>query len=130
MAWKALSPEEKKKFEEKAEKDKLRYKVEKSFFSGQLIVMKGEKRAKKDSEAPRRPMSAFLDFSKTLRSQAFKDNPHVTDNKEITKILGSMWRNATYEEKQPFIDKELLLRDQYNEKTRQYKKEKKDRQVP
>ena len=129
MAWKALSPEDKKKWEEMAEKDKLRYKVEKSIFTGQLTVVKGEKRAKKDSEAPKRPMSAFLDYSKTLRSQAIKDNPHVTDNKEISKILGSMWRNATDEEKQPFIDKELLLRDEYNEKTRQYKKEKHDRQV-
>jgi hypothetical protein len=74
-------------------------------------------------------MSAFLDFSKTLRSQAIKDNPHVKDNKEISKILGSMWRNATDEEKKPFIEKELLLRNQYNEKTRVYKTEKKDQQV-
>jgi len=128
-AWKALSPEEKKKWEEKAEKDKLRYKVEKSIFSGQLTVVKGEKRARKDSEAPKRPMSAFLDFSKTLRSQAIKDNPHVTDNKEISKILGSMWRNATDEEKRLFVEKELLLRDQYNEETRVYKTDKKDQQV-
>jgi len=40
-----------------------------------------------------------------------------------------MWRNATDEEKRLFVDKELLLRDQYNEKTRVYKKEKKDQQV-
>ena len=107
----------------------MRYKVEKSIYLGPLTVVKGEKRARKDSEAPKRPMSAFLDYSKTLRSQAIKDNPHVTDNKEISKILGSMWRNATVEEKQPFIEKEKLLRDQYNEKTRVYKKKKKDQQV-
>ena len=128
-AWKALSQEEKKKWEEKAEKDKLRFKVEKSIFTGPLTVVKGDKRARKDSEAPKRPMSAFLDYSKTLRSQAIKDNPHITDNKEISKILGSMWRNATDEDKQPFIEKEKLLRDQYNEKTKAYKTEKQDQQV-
>jgi len=128
-AWKALSPEERNKWDEKAEKEKLRYQVEKSIYFGPLTVVKGEKRARKDSEAPKRPMSAFLDFSKTLRSQAIKDNPHVKDNKEISKILGSMWRNATDEEKKPFLDKELVVRRQYNEEIRAYKTEKKDQQT-
>jgi len=128
-AWKNLSPEERNKWDEKAQIEKLRYQVEKSIYFDPLYVVKGEKRAKKDKEAPKRPMSTFLDFSTTFRSQVIKDNPHVTDNKEITKILGSMWRNATDEEKKPFLDKELVVRRQYNEDIRAYKTEKKDQQA-
>ena len=40
-----------------------------------------------------------------------------------------MWRNATDEEKKPFLDKELVVRRQYNEDIRAYKTEKKDQQA-
>jgi len=80
------------------------------------------KRGKKDPEAPKRPMSAFLDYSKTFRSQVIHNNPHVKDNKEISKILGMLWRNASEDEKKPFVDKELHAREEYNESMRQWKK--------
>jgi len=77
---------------------------------------------KKDPDAPKRPMSAFLDYSKTLRSQVILNNPEVKDNKEISKILGAMWRNASEAEKKPFVDKELRARAIFNEEMRQWKR--------
>ena len=79
---------------------------------------------KKDPDAPKRPMSAFLDYSKTFRSQVILNNPDVKDNKEISKLLGSMWRNASEHEKKPFVDKELGAREEYNEEMRQWKRSK------
>ncbi len=104
-----MSPEERQKWDEKAEKDKERYKLEAAIYSGPTTMTDFDKRAKKDKSAPKRPMSAFLDYSKTLCSLVISGNPHVKDNKEISKILGRMWKNASQKEKQPFVTKELIF---------------------
>lgn len=108
-----MSPEERKKWEGMAENDKKRYEVEKAIYVGPWTRTIDKKRYKKDEMAPKRPMSAFLDYSKTLRSFAIQTNPQVRDNKEISKILGTMWANASEKEKKPFVEKELKLRAEY-----------------
>lgn len=80
------------------------------------------KRCKKDPDAPKRPMSAFLDYSKTFRSEVIRNNPHVTDNKEISKILGALWRGASEAERHPFVEKELKARSEYKESIAQWRK--------
>ena len=80
------------------------------------------KRSKKDPDAPKRPMSAFLDYSKTFRSEVIRNNPHVTDNKEISKILGALWRGASDAERHPFVEKELKARLVYKESIAQWRK--------
>jgi hypothetical protein len=102
--------------------------VEGNLFAEPLKVppLPKAKRVKKDPEAPKRPMSAFLDYSKTYRAQVISNNPHVKDNKEISKILGILWRNASEAEKKPFVEKELIAREEYNERMRQWKKEKEE----
>jgi high mobility group protein B1 len=123
-----MSLEERKTWKEKAEKDKLRYKVELAMYSGPSTLPNFDKCGpKKDPSAPKRPMSAFLDYSKAFRGQVISENPHVTDNKEISKILGMMWNKASHEVKQPFIIKELALRAKYNEDIAQWRKERDDR---
>lgn len=118
-----MSPEERKKWDEKAESDKARYEVEKAIYSGPWSLQQAGRRCKKDKTAPKRPMSAYLDYSKTLRSEVIRSNPQVRDNKEISKILGDMWRSATDEEKKPFVEKELRLRAEYNESIKEWRKE-------
>jgi hypothetical protein len=51
-------------------------------------------------------MSAFLRFSKSLRNKVKTENPHV-DNTDISRLLGHMWRNASDDEKEPYIKQEL-----------------------
>jgi hypothetical protein len=124
--WKAMSSEERKKWEEKSDKDRLRYDVEKVIYKGKWTVPHAGKRSKKDKMAPKRPMSAFLDFSKTFRTKVIQDNPQATNNREISKILGSMWRNASTEKKRYFIENEARLRAEYNENMSKWRKEKED----
>lgn len=123
-----MSSEERNKWEEVARKDKERYKIEMAIYSGPSTLPKlGGKRYKKDKSAPKRPMSAYLDYSKTYRSQVIRDYPHVIDNREISKILGIMWKNATEEEKAPFVSKEKILRAQYNRDIERWRKVHNDR---
>eukprot|EP00590_Aulacoseira_subarctica_P011568 CAMPEP_0172419804 /NCGR_PEP_ID=MMETSP1064-20121228/6210_1 /TAXON_ID=202472 /ORGANISM="Aulacoseira subarctica , Strain CCAP 1002/5" /LENGTH=229 /DNA_ID=CAMNT_0013159459 /DNA_START=115 /DNA_END=804 /DNA_ORIENTATION=- len=82
-----------------------------------------KKKIPKDPDAPKRPMSAFLDYSKTFRSQVIRDNPEVKDNKDISKILGALWRNASDAERKPFVDKELKARLEYKERSNIYRKQ-------
>lgn len=126
--WKEISPEERQKWEEKAKIDRERYDVEKSIYDGPWDTQDEHKRCKKDESAPKRPMSAYLDYSKTLRTQVIRDNPHVKDNKEISKILGKMWNTAPEHEKRPFIERERRLRAEYNEQTKLWREER-DRKV-
>jgi high mobility group protein B1 len=121
-----MSSEERKKWEEKSDKDRLRYDVEKVIYKGKWTVPHAGKRSKKDKMAPKRPMSAFLDFSKTFRTEVIRDNPQATNNREISKILGSMWRNASTENKRYFIEKEARLRAEYNEDMSKWRKAKED----
>jgi len=48
---------------------------EKEQYKGEWIIPK--RRAKKDPRAPKRPMSAFLKYSKTRRSKVKEDNPDM-----------------------------------------------------
>jgi hypothetical protein len=89
---------------------------------GNVVGAARVKRCKKDPDAPKRPMSAFLDYSKTFRSEVIRNNPHVTDNKEISKILGALWRGASDAERQPFVEKELQARSEYKETIAQWRK--------
>jgi hypothetical protein len=100
-----MSWEEQREWEEKAEKDRERYKIENAVYLGLRTMPNAGQRLRKDKTAPKRPMSAFLDYSKHYRSQVIEGNLNVKDNKDTSKILGKMWREATEEEKRPFIER-------------------------
>ncbi|KAI2490049.1 high mobility group [Fragilaria crotonensis] len=93
-----------------AAKDKQRYMVEKSSYTGPWQVP--WKRAKKDPSAPKRPMSAFLYFSQDKRRQIKDANPTIR-NTEVSRILGELWRNAGEEEKSPHVEREKSEREKY-----------------
>eukprot|EP00979_Chaetoceros_neogracilis_P011291 scaffold2736_cov264-Chaetoceros_neogracile.AAC.1 len=79
--YRKLPKVEKEQWEAEARKDKIRYCAEKNNHNGSWHVPK--RRARKHPLAPRRPMSAFLRFSKNCRKKVRVDNPHV-DNTDIS----------------------------------------------
>lgn len=110
-AWKELSTEERDKWEEMARKDKLRFEVEKSLYTGPWKVP-AKKRSQRDPNAPKRPMSAFLAYSHAKRAEVKAENPGM-NNAEISRVLSQMWKVAPEEEKKEHIDKEYELRQKY-----------------
>ena len=101
--------------------DKARYQAEKDMFKGSWKVKR-----RKDPNAPKRPMSAYLAFSNSRRAIATKENP-VATNSEISKILSKMWKEAPQEVKQKYIDEEAELREEYKVAMTKWKKEAKER---
>ena len=119
-AWKKLTPEERKIWEDKAEEDKVRYQQEKNLFKDTWKVKK-----RKDPTAPKRPSSAYLAFSNSRRAEATRDNPLAT-NAEVSKILGKMWRECPPDIKKKYVDEELKLREQYKIDMAKWKQEQKE----
>lgn len=111
QAWKNLSAEERDEWEEMARRDKARYEVEKTMYTGPWKVP-AKKRSHKDPNAPKRPMSAFLSFSNSKRAEVKAANPDI-GNAEVSRILAKMWKEAPEEERKEHIDREYSLRQDY-----------------
>ena len=108
--WKTLSPEDRRFWDNMAAKDKQRYLAEKASYVGPWQIP--NKRAKKDPSAPKRPMSAFLHFSRGRRSDILERHPELK-NTEVSKILGDLWRKSTEEERRPYVENEKIEREKY-----------------
>ena len=119
--WKTLSDVEKKYWDDVAEQDKQRFLQEKEMYTGSWHVP--WKRAKKDPSAPKRPMSAFLYFSKMKRRILKLENPSLS-NIQISRMLGQIWRDFSEEDRRPFIDEESTDRKRYKDAIVKWRKEK------
>ena len=94
-----------------ARKDKTRYEMEKSMYTGPWKVP-AKKRSNKDPNAPKRPMSAFLSFSNSKRTLVKENHPDA-GNAEVSRILAQMWKDASAEERKEHVDQEFKLRQEY-----------------
>lgn len=110
-AWRNLPQSEREVWIKMAEDDKKRYEVERAMYTGPWKVP-APKRAKKNPDAPKRPMSAFLAYSKDMRSQAKKENAHLS-NTEVSRLLATMWNGEKPEIKEEYKVREAAQRGDY-----------------
>ncbi|CAM9097412.1 unnamed protein product [Chrysoparadoxa australica] len=118
--WRGLDDESKQVYEDKAKRDKERYTRELRFYEGPLKV---PKERRKDYNAPKRGMSAFLQYSSEMRAQMKSRNPNAT-NAEISKLLGVEWKQLSDEEKAPYKAKADKDGERYRREMEQYKRNK------
>lgn len=61
-------------------------------------------RKKKDKNAPKRGMSAFMFFSQDQRESVKADNPGIAFG-EVGKVLGQRWKELSEADKKPYEEK-------------------------
>eukprot|EP00126_Sphaerothecum_destruens_P003977 Sdes_comp17824_c0_seq1m7089 len=99
--WGELSEKEKVKYQKMAEVDKARYRQEMESYVAPPPEKGKGKRAKKDPNAPKRAMSAYMYFASDIRPALQAQNPSMPIT-EIATIIGERWRNLSAKQKQPY----------------------------
>ncbi|KAL0234067.1 hypothetical protein PCE1_001105 [Barthelona sp. PCE] len=130
--WRKLDDTQKIPFNELAAQDKVRYNEEKEAYmvSHPEEVEEVEKpkkkrgaKKKKDPNAPKRPISAYLRFASEIRPAVKEENPSLTFG-EITKEVSKRWNELEDEDKVPY--KEMFDADKvrYQAQMEEYNKKK------
>ena len=80
-------------------------------------------RAKKDPNAPKRPMSAYLCFSMDARAKLKHEHPELKHPEEVMQAIGTMWEKIPDAERAKYTDKSERLKAEYAAKKQEYLRE-------
>ncbi|KAI0030846.1 high mobility group box domain-containing protein, partial [Vararia minispora EC-137] len=61
-------------------------------------------KGKKDKNAPKRALSAYMFFSQEWRERVKTENPDASFG-EVGKLLGQRWKELPEDDKKPFVDR-------------------------
>lgn len=106
--WRSLDPETRKRYTERAELDKVRYKEEKDRFEPPTQVeedldMEPKKKVKRKKHplAPKHPLSSYLFFVAVNRPKMNVEHPEKGFT-EVAQILGSTWKGLPAHERRKY----------------------------
>jgi hypothetical protein len=80
---------------------------------------KGGKRAKKDPNAPKRGLSAYMFFANENREKVREDNPDATFG-QVGKLLGERWKALSESERAPYKAKADADKKRYEDEKAAY----------
>jgi len=77
-------------------------------------------RRKRDSDKPKRPLTAYMLFSQEKRADIKNNNPNVSFG-EIGKLLGQAWQQLSPEDRKPFEENAKVAKAKYLDDMKEYK---------
>ncbi|XP_028402286.1 SWI/SNF-related matrix-associated actin-dependent regulator of chromatin subfamily E member 1-related-like [Dendronephthya gigantea] len=90
-----------------------------SLFRSTLVVTSGKRKLWQDENAPKAPLSAYLQFLNKNREAFRTKNPSMGVH-DITKCLGSMWSELPPDQKQIYLDQAERDKKQYVIELKEY----------
>lgn len=102
--YKGLSEKEMKKWQKKAEQDKIRYQEEMKHYVPMEEPGGRRKKAKKDPNAPKRNMSAYFLYSVHVRPSIKAENPEASFG-DIARIISAKFKELPDKERKAWDDK-------------------------
>ncbi|KAG4302971.1 hypothetical protein PCANB_000731 [Pneumocystis canis] len=84
-----------------------------------------KKRMKKDPNAPKRGMSAYMFFAQENRELVKTENPDASFG-QIGKILGELWKNLSSKDKQPYENRAKKDKERFETEKSQWRSENMD----
>ncbi|OAA67572.1 nucleosome binding protein [Cordyceps fumosorosea ARSEF 2679] len=78
-----------------------------------------KKRAKKDPNAPKRGLSAYMFFANEQRENVREENPDVTFG-QVGKILGERWKALSEKQRAPYEAKAAADKKRYEDEKAAY----------
>jgi len=134
-AWKALEPDEKKPFEDENLKDKKRYEEEMKNYTkpesgsdesdadseddDKKKKKPQKKKAKKDPNAPKKGLNAYMYFTKENRDKVKAEKTGLKPS-EISKELGIRWKKLSPAEKKPYEEMAKKDKERYEKEFEKY----------
>uniref|UniRef100_A0A7S1KQP5 HMG box domain-containing protein n=1 Tax=Percolomonas cosmopolitus TaxID=63605 RepID=A0A7S1KQP5_9EUKA len=109
--------------EEKAKVSELKRQVKD--LKGALVKAQktGKKRVRKDPNAPKRPLSAYLVYANEVRDDVAKSVQEEVgkyDVGAIGKKIGAKWHDLSDSEKEPYFEKQRTLKQEYEQEMLAY----------
>ncbi|KAA8910354.1 hypothetical protein TRICI_004152 [Trichomonascus ciferrii] len=74
---------------------------------------------KKDPNAPKRSLSAYMFFANEQRDTVRSENPGISFG-QVGRVLGERWKALTDEEKRPYEDKAKADKQRYEDEKAAY----------
>lgn len=79
-----------------------------------------KKRAKKDKNAPKRALSAYMYYSNAMRNTVREENPGIAFA-EVAKVLGQRWKELSAANRAPYEEQAVVDKERYEAAMREYK---------
>ena len=83
------------------------------------------RRAKKDKNAPKRPLSAYFCYITERREHLKKEKPTL-DHKDLIRIMGDEWNKLSEEAKKPYVKKAEEDKKRYLEEMKEYERQRRE----
>jgi len=114
-----MTKEEREPWDLMAMRDRARFRYEMANYDGPMKILKGSK-VDKDPNAPKRPTSAFLAYSKAKRPAIMAEHPTLRTT-QVSVILSGMWKEEDPAVKQYYTDQVNAQLKIYKKKAREHK---------
>jgi len=115
-----LSEKERRKWEKKAEHDKMRYQEEMKTYVPVADPTGGkQKKAKKDPNAPKRNMSAYFLYSVAVRPTVKEENPEASFG-DIARLISAKFKALPEKERKSWDEKASADKERYQHEMEAY----------